>query len=386
MTGRDVICIAPTEWRGAWQRYHEIMRRLVGAGNRVLVVENLFRAPPPLTQTVRAAPRTILKAWQVVRQANLTAREVAPGIRLVSPPLAPGPRAVRVARAALRAALRRSVRAHRSGAPVLWCAFPSPMLDLILDEVRPKLIVYDCASSFADDPAVDVTVVEAERALLKQAQLVFTDSRNLWQRHVVVHRRCVWVPTGVDAALFVPNAFSGRPAHDYPVIGYIGTLHAWVDIDLIVEIARAYPKWTFEFVGPRRARADLRRLERLPNVRLREPVPHDALPAIVHAFSVAWIPYKLTPFTNYVFPTKLLEYLAAGVPVVSTDLPEVRSFTPPVRIGLTPGQIARQIEACIVERPTDLGLQIAGQFDWTNQMRQIHAHLDAALTDEAQSA
>lgn len=380
MNGHEVVCLAPTEWTGAWQRYQEIMRRLADSGNTVLVVDNLYRMNQPIPTTISMAGRLAHRAWEVVREFRLTPRVVGPNLRVLSPPLPPVGVFKAVAWPVLRIGLRRAERDGNGRLLILWAAFPSPLVPRIVDVLQPRLIVYDCASAFRKDPSIDPRVVAAEDWLLKRADLIITDSRRLWEEHFQVHDHCYWIPTGVDYAMFAGTAQPPMRSARRPVIGYVGTLHRWLDVALITEVAEGHPEWMFDFVGPRRARADLGRLEQLPNVRLLGSHPHSALPALLGQFDVTWIPYKLAEFTQYVFPTKLLEYLAAGRPVVSTNLPEVQRFAPPVRIGTTAPEIGEHIAAALHSPPDGRGQELARTFDWQIQMSQIHRYLDSALT------
>ncbi len=379
MTGREVICLAPTEWTGAWQRYQEIMRRLAWAGNSVLVVENLYRVSPPFPATPAAAVRMIGKGWDLLRHLRLTGYEVEPHLNILSLPVFPLGRFVAPTWLLLRKGLRRSSRLMGSRPHILWCAWPTPMVTRIIEEVRPRMVIYDCTSALEAETHVDPAVIAAEESLLRVADLVFTPSRNLWDRHSRVHPRCFWIPNGVDFARFSQTQESTQRLWPDPVIGYIGTLHVWLDMQLIHAIASGHPEWRFVFVGPRRIRAETGPLERLSNVEFLGPKPHEALPDLLMQFDVAWIPYRLTEFTRYVFPTKMMEYLAAGRPVVSTDLPEVRAFAPPVRIGTSPREIADQIGAALRDRVDDRGRELAKTFDWQVLMDQIDHHIDTVL-------
>ena len=109
-----------------------------------------------------------------------------------------------------------------------------------------------------------------------------------------------------------------------PLIGYAGGVHQWVDQDLLVELARAHPNYSFVFVGP--IQTNVERLRRLPNVALVGQKPHDRLPHCLQQFDVGIIPYRLTEYTRNVYPTKLNEYHALGKPVVSTPLQEILAF------------------------------------------------------------
>ena len=101
-------------------------------------------------------------------------------------------------------------------------------------------------------------------------------------------------------------------------------MHQWIDQDLVAEVARRLPHVTFVFVGP--PQCDLSRLAACPNVVLLGGKPHASLPAYIRAFDVGIVPYRLSDYTSNVYPTKLNEYLAMGIPVVATDLIEIRRF------------------------------------------------------------
>lgn len=376
MTGRDVVCVAPTEWDGAWQRYHEMMHRFAAGGNVVLVLDNLYRILPPFPESAAGAARLAGKAWNALSRMRLRPRWVEPRLAILTPPVLPGV-PMWLGSALLRTALNHGRQVGRRN-PVLWCAFPTPYLRQIIGELAPGLIVYDCASAFADDPRAPRAVLDAEQLLLRRADLVFTDSRSLHERHAAVHARCHWVPTGVDAAKFAASLPKVR-RWPGPVVGYTGTLHAWLDTGLIAEVARLRPSWQFVFAGPRRERAALHAVESLPNVELLGPQPHNALPALLAQFSAAWIPYRMTAFTRHVFPTKMLEYLAAGRPVVSTDLPEVRAFAPPVRIASDPSEMVVALEAAMRDHDGAPSRELAARYDWSVQMAEVHRHLDDAL-------
>jgi UDP-galactopyranose mutase len=387
MTGCDVICIAPTEWDGAWQRYHEIMRRLAQGGNAVLVIDGLYRLRWPRPAAGQLAA-TAAKALRLLGRARPALDAAEPGVTLVTLPPVPARGGIggQLAMAKIRRALARSAARTAASAPaagarlrILWCSFPSPLIMRLLAEIEPDLVVYDCASDFGADPLLPAAVRVAERELLDRADLVFTDARALFEAKRALHPRCRWIPTGVDHARFA-GAVPTRPRRfSPPVIGYVGTLHAWIDGDLAARVAAAHPEWTFVFAGPRRSSADLKALERLPNVRWLGPQPHSTLPELLTEFDVVWIPYRLTEFTRAVFPTKLLEYMAAGKPVVSTDLPEVRAFAPPVHIAGGGDDVAERIAAALAGGFNARGQEMARGFDWPLAMAAIHEALDEAL-------
>jgi glycosyltransferase involved in cell wall biosynthesis len=135
------------------------------------------------------------------------------------------------------------------------------------------------------------------------------------------------------------------------VIGFFGLLADWVDLDMIGALARARPKWSFALVG--KAQTDLRAVQGLPNVHLIGQRPYSALPGYCRGFDVGLIPFRMNELTLRVNPLKLREYLAAGLPVVSTPLPEVVRYQGVVHIATNREGFLEEIEAALKERTSE---------------------------------
>ena len=126
----------------------------------------------------------------------------------------------------------------------------------------------------------------------------------------------------LDKSVPIPDEIESIPR---PVIGFYGNLHPWVDFGLIGKLAEAMPERSFVVIGERYS--DVGRLARLPNVYLLGRRSHDALHHYCRAFDVAIIPYDMdNPRMESVNPVKTKELLAAGVPVVASDVPELRTY------------------------------------------------------------
>src|SRR4029450_8258323 len=131
----------------------------------------------------------------------------------------------------------------------------------------------------------------------------------------------VFAPHGVDVELFgkAQDPATEIPAAarnlQKPVIGYFGSIHEWIDVELIEWLARARPEWTFLLTG--HAAVDVAALRALSNVQLIGAQPYHSLPAWAKAFDVAIIPYRMNRQVENANPLKLREYLACGKPVVS---------------------------------------------------------------------
>ncbi|MFA5385781.1 MAG: glycosyltransferase [Eubacteriales bacterium] len=204
-----------------------------------------------------------------------------------------------------------------------------PHIYAILGKYNEVLVCYYCVDDMGTlSKLVNPRVVAGyERYLIDKADLVFTTSKALQQRFSQGHKRVYLFPNGTDPCLYacalapetiIPSVFTNFP---HPVLGFSGVVDFRLDQKLIENVARHRPKWSFVFVGY--VRTSVKMLERLPNVHFVPNQPLSALPAYFKAFDVGLIPYSLVPMSMSIYPTKLNEYLAAGLPVVTSMLPEL---------------------------------------------------------------
>jgi uncharacterized SAM-binding protein YcdF (DUF218 family) len=393
-TRRDVVCISSIDWDFIWQGHQEIMSTLAAEGHRVLFVENTgVRAPrardlPRLRQRIR-------NWWRGTKGF----REERPNLFVYSPLLLPLPysRLARpINRFLLARALRRWMRATGFYRPIVWTFLPTPIaLDLIAD-LDPELTIYYCIDDLAASSPGAKRIVASEERLFREADLVFVTSEKLRQRASRYSARVHLFPFGVNFERFDRVRQQGDPpadlaALDRPVVGYVGGLHQWVDQDLIVAVASRMPDITFAMVGP--AQTDVSALARCGNVRLLGQQPHEAVPAYVKGFDVGIVPYRVADYTLNVYPTKLNEYLVMGIPVVATDLPEIRRFNAHhghiVEVASDAdafcGAIRRALDDSLAPE-IERRVAAAHENSWQNRLREMNQLIDEALARRAASA
>jgi hypothetical protein len=244
----------------------------------------------------------------------------------------------------LAAALEKIAPGER---PVLLTATPAiPDVVEALDAF-PK--IYFCIDDYAEIQHVDKDLVlPLERETLGVVDAVVATAETLVRTKRSPSGRGYCLPQGVNYDHFatpreLPPDLAAIPR---PRIGFAGHLSLCCDVDLIRTLALTHPDRSFVFVGP--VSIDVQPLT-LPNVHLLGNRPYAELPAYVQGFDVGTIPYLLNAWTRSVDPLKLLEYLAAGVPTVSTPLPEVYKYAPPVRVADTPAAFGVAIDQALTE-------------------------------------
>ena len=196
----------------------------------------------------------------------------------------------------------------------------------VADALAPRRLVYDCNDAHADFPGMPEWTRDYQEETFRRADRVIVSAEALRADAVRArgHGRDLFVVgNGVDFGAFrraLAAAGSTRVDRTRMRVGYLGAIAPWFDFDLVEKAARARPQWTFVMVGPvlPGASAEVARLAALDNVEFRPAVGHDQVPGVMSAFSVGMIPFRRTTLTAGVNPNKLWEYLAAGIPVVST--------------------------------------------------------------------
>src|SRR5215472_10995131 len=324
----DVVCISSIDWDFIWQGHQEIMSRLAAEGHRVLFVENTGVRAPKVRDLPRVRQR-IRNWWRGTKGF----RQERPNLFIYSPLLLPLPYfwlARWINRRLLSRALRRWMEAVGFTRPILWTFLPTPLALDIIRAVDPQVTIYYCIDDLASSSPGARKIVTSEERLFRQADLVFVTSERLRERAARYRGDVHLFPFGVNLERFEEVRRSpDNPPQDLgplarPVIGYVGGLHQWVDQPLVAAVAEQLPEMSFALVGP--AQTDVSALERCANVTLFGQRAHPDLPRYVKEFDVGIVPYLLTDYTANVYPTKLNEYLSMGIPVVATDLPEIRRF------------------------------------------------------------
>ncbi|HJQ12626.1 MAG TPA: glycosyltransferase [Gemmatimonadaceae bacterium] len=222
--------------------------------------------------------------------------------------------------------------------PVQWfySPFSAPAMLGAFNEVA---VVYDCMDELAQFRFAHPDLVRRERLLLANADVVFTGGHKLYESKRRYHDNVHFFGCGVDVRHFgkarfvetrVPDDIASLPK---PVFGYFGVIDERIDYDLIRTLAESRPDATIAMIGPV-VKIDPQSLPQAPNIHWLGQRDYSALPGYVKGFTVCLMPFALNEATEYINPTKTLEYMAAGKPIVSTAVPDVvRNFTPVVQIA-----------------------------------------------------
>ncbi len=345
---RDIVCVGFADWdTDLWTNQHHLMARLARE-NRVLFVESLgLRRPQLAARDVRRILRRLRRGLAPPREAD--------GLHVLSPlvlPLHGNAAARRINAWLLPALVRRAARRLGMSRPILWSYVPQA--EVLLDALDPALVVYHCVDDISAHSLIDTASFRAaEERFAARADLVLASAPKLAERMRSISNNVLEAPNVADTALFAralePGATDpAMAALPQPRIAFTGAIVATkLDMPLLVGLARARPDWSFALVGPvgpGDPRTNVAALASEPNIHLLGPRAYEQLPAVLRGAAAGLIPYARNELTESIFPMKVYEYLAAGLPVVSTPLPALAGLDD-VRTAADAAGIAALLDA-----------------------------------------
>jgi glycosyltransferase involved in cell wall biosynthesis len=396
MKGETILCVATRRWASLWRDSQQIMSRLA-AQNRILYFEP-GRNPdrPAVAEMGHNLPHFFRFTSEIVQKNVIViptpsslpyARRHLP--RLISRIWLP--LVSHLNGSTLIMTIRRAMQRFNVKSPILWLYEPRD-IDLA-GKFGEKLVCYynyDEYPEFTQNVRIRDMLRDYDNRMTQRADVVFATSRGQYERRRKLNPDTYFIPNGVNFELFNRALDNDTPIPQEvvdlkrPIIGFAGWLGYQVDVDLLIHVAQQFPEATLLLVGPDNLPHDERRrcLHSLPNVVFCGQKDVHELPAYLKAFDVALIPYVIGGHTLTVYPLKLHEYLAAGRPVVTTGLPELRAFPGVVRIGENYNHFVEQVRAAI----SDNGLAaivkrvaLAKQNTWDQRVVDISAALDHAM-------
>ncbi|GGI05488.1 glycosyltransferase [Egicoccus halophilus] len=310
---------------GDWQLANVLSRRLP-----LLYVAPPVVARPLATARARTRPRVDLRDVDGLQT-----------LQTVVPPGSDRRDAAQLGDAALSWQLRRQLGPRAAQDTVLVISDPrrGP-----LSSVARRLAVYWRRDRFGAHGGTRHVRHLAARddALLRRCDLVIGISPELVEEAREVGTRATWIPNGVDFAHFAGVELDVDVTGRRPQIGFVGGLSWRVDVELLCELAHRRPDWDVHVHGPGAAE-----LPDIDNLHVHGEVDYRELPRVMAGLDVGVIPYVDNAFNRASFPLKTFEYLAAGVPVVSTDIPALAGYAPYVRCAADVGSFVAAVDAAL---------------------------------------
>jgi glycosyltransferase involved in cell wall biosynthesis len=342
ISGNDIICFC-NDWDGDPLSKKQIVTRLA-ENNRILWVNSTGTRNP----TVSA--HDFKRAWKKLREFLGGSRNVAKNISVFAPLVIPfhGNRFARWLNPRILSwSLRRAAKRLGFRNPITLTFVPSSAG--VAGSLGERIVIYYCVDEYSQFTGTDQAgMFNMEKRLMERSDLVVVSASRLLETKLPFNRNTRLIRHGVDLGHFrkacLPETMipADCPVMKKPVIGFFGLIADWVDLEVVRYLATVRPEWSFLLIGE--IRTDTTALRALSNVHLLGRRDYKSLPGYCKAFDVAILPFVVNELTLAANPLKLREYLAAGLPVVATPLPEVKELASKVHLALTPEEYLKAIE------------------------------------------
>src|SRR4051812_15564690 len=310
-----IIVHSHLAWDWVWQRPQQFISRL-SQTRKILFVE-MHRPDPELV-----APTARLRSLEKFPNVSLLQMQF-PLWRWHNPAWVDGQRCD-----LLREALNGPLRGHFDQ-PIQW--FYDPMtISAFHGQLEEVCNVYDCMDELSKFRGAPPSIIEREAQLLKIADVVFTGGRKLFESKSRHHSNCHFYGCGVDLDHFgkARHAETGIPVDIHrlrkPILGFFGVVDERMDYELVAKLADADPDWSVVIIGPA-IKADPAQFPQRPNLHWLGGREYKELPAYCKGFDVCLMPFAMNEHTEFINPTKALEYMATARTVVSSAVPDVVS-------------------------------------------------------------
>ncbi len=367
-----IVAFSHLRWGFVWQRPQQFLSRFAKKHQVLFVEEPFFDLPDDV-------------------EPNFILHGVMPNVTVMAPHFAPSWTRRPELQVELRALVRRALdRVNDDGAfdrPLLW--YYSPMdASWSLGHFENRGIVYDAMDELAQFNGAPPALRANEARLMEHADVIFAGGYELSLKKRERHDNVHFFGCGVESdhfGLAQDTSTMVPPDIDFlnrPILGWFGVIDERVDYAMVGEMARLRPQWSFAMVGPV-VKVDPNLLPHYPNLFWLGQRDYSVLPNYCRAFNVCMMPFAINAATEYINPTKVLEYLATGRPVISTPVKDVvRQYTDLVDIVRTPEEFIDAAERAMrnpnharIER----GIEKARQSSWESTVSKMQLLIDQTI-------
>jgi glycosyltransferase involved in cell wall biosynthesis len=379
-----IVVFSHLRWDFVYQRPQHLLSRLA-ATRPVLFIEEPFVAesPEPFWERTTPAPNvTVCRLRTPNGTPGFDDSHVPVFNRLLPKLLAeegfePG--------AASRPAL--APRRERTLPYITWIY--TPMALPLARSLAPRAVVYDCMDDLASFKNAPRALLEREGQLLEWADLVFTGGPSLYRAKRDHHRMVYCFPSSVDAPHF-RRALDMREASDQstlprPRLGFYGVIDERLDIQLLDALSTARPDWQIVMIGPV-VKIKPEMLPRRQNIHYMGMRAYEQLPAYLAGWDVCLLPFACSEATRLISPTKTLEYMAAGRPIVSTPIADVAGpYGDIVYLGDTPQAFVAACERALEAGPAERAAKmrsVLAQTSWDTTVHEMGKLIQRVLERE----
>lgn len=378
LRGQDLITLSTQDWDFLWTRKQRFALQFARQGNRVLYVETQFHWLSYI--------KHFRRHWRRVYLFLFGPRRVEENLYVYTPPLLiPAfqifPALAAINNFVLGSLLRKVMKNLGMHQPVLWMYthYNKPLIKML----GAKKALYECVDDYAGAKGLlKASVVrQQEQATLKSVDAAIVTADGLRRSRVIHNPNLHVVRNAANVSHFNRAVTGSLPAPEEfrsiarPRLVFLGAVAYWIDLDLLEYVAKTRRDWNIVLIGP--VLVDLSRLGTYKNVHILGTRPYKVLPAYLAHCDVALNPYKIDDVAMGCSPLKLYEYLAAGMPVVSTNMPEAARFETLVTVAFSYESFVSAVDQILARPEQDrqrlrkLAMDESQNHSWENRFLQV---------------
>lgn len=303
-----VVCFSHLRWDFVYQRPQHLLSRFSRHHDVLVIEEPIFEdvAEPELRLTPREGRVTV--GVPVLPHGLGHAGDVHAQRKLVD----------------------RHLEALKTSKRILW--YYTPMALLFTRHLEVDVVVFDSMDELSAFKGAPPELLALEEEMMGRADVVFTGGHSLYEAKKHRHHDIHAFPSSIDTSHFGQGRSAERKepedqaAIPHPRLGFFGVVDERFDIDLLREVAAVKPDWQFVMIGPV-VKIDPADLPKGDNIHWLGGRDYKRLPDYIGGWDIGFMPFALNESTRFISPTKTPEFLAAGLPVVSTPIHDViRSY------------------------------------------------------------
>ena len=277
---------------------------------------------------------------------------------------------------------------------ISWIYLPYQMDYLGLVEDKGYIYEnYDDYPEFNTPFLTRAKIKEFDSCLAKNASMVFTTALKLYKEKLLINSKTYYFPNAVNLEVFSRALNHNRQPQDLrdvprPIVGFVGNVHKdFVDLQLLKHITSANPGVSFVFIGKLKKISKSEEIFIMPNVYYLGHKIYEDIPYYIKCFDVGIIPFKLNKITRSLNPLKFFEYIAAGCPVVATEIPELQKYSNLIAIARNSKEFSISLMNILSSDVQDLKkrlLKEANKHSWDNRSKEMVLHIQQGLVGDFQ--
>jgi glycosyltransferase involved in cell wall biosynthesis len=357
-----------------WGRYPSTLQHIgkhLAINNRIIWIGSLGLRKPKLK--LKDLYRTIEKLAKIVKN-NSVKKEII-DFHVFVLPFHDNYLIQKINRYLLKKKLTAIINEFNFKNPIILTS--SPIMECLIGEIGESSSHYFCLDDYSLFDGAFRSMEKYEKKLLDKVDSVFSVSDILKKSKIPKSGNSYFLGQGVDLEHFKMIPYSKKNRNDRPTVGFFGLISSWIDLNLIIKSANNYPQYDFVIIGP--VKEDISELIKLSNVNIIGEINYNNLPLKVINFDVGIIPKKVNKLTSAMNSLKMLEYLALGLPIVSTNLPEIEKFSNYVYIGNDDEQFVSLIKVALENDNLEARIsrrQLAEKYSWESITADILSNIN----------